>query len=287
MSQAAPIAVPGPTVLGQSERSGNARRCRVRLPGGEAAVLAQLLPELARDEALRRRYVGDAERLAALDVEGLARVVAVGPRPDPRDPEAEAPWRLRLDPPGETLEAYLAAAAPLAVDEAVELGVTLCELLARVHERGAVLRDLQPRQLVRLERGGLVLTDVGLARLDILSSRTAASLILEGSPYAAPEHLRSRVVDARADLYSVGVILWRALTATLPYGDGPALLREHAPLPALARVRPESPPGLGELLWHLLAEAPERRPDSAREVAAALRGAPSAPRSVALIVCHA
>jgi hypothetical protein len=283
---AAPPAVPGQVVLSEGERSGSERRWRLRLPDGRAAVLAELLPELARDEALRRRYVRDAERLAALDVDGLARVLAIGPAPDPRDPAAPPPWRLRLDPPGETLERRLAARAPLPVDEAVALGVELAELLARVHARGAVLRDLQPAQLV-LSPTGLVLTDVGLARVDILSTRSAASMIIEGSPYAAPEHLRARIVDGRADLYSAGVILWRALTATLPHGDGPALLREHHPLPPLERIVPGAPRGLGELLARMLAERPEARPDSALEVAAALRGDPAAPRSLEVVTCQA
>jgi hypothetical protein len=98
-----PAAVPGQTVLSDGERSGNERRWRVQLPDGRPAVVAQLLPELARDEALRRRYVRDAEWLAGLDVEGVARVFAIGPAPDPRDPAAEPPWRLRDDPPGELL----------------------------------------------------------------------------------------------------------------------------------------------------------------------------------------
>ncbi len=283
----APVAVPGQIVLSGPERSGSERRWHVRLPDGRAAVLAQLLPELARDEALRRRYVRDAERLAALEVQGVARVLAVGPPPDPRDPTAEPPWRLREDPAGESLEAWLRARAPVPVDEAIDLAVRLCELLERVHARGAVLRDLQPRQIVHGDDGVPVLTDIGLARVDILSTRTASSLILEGSPYAAPEHLRATRLDARADLYTVGVILWRALTGTLPFGDGPALLRERKPLPPLATVRPGAPMGLDGLVGRLLSEKPEERPDSASEVIAALRGEPAAPRSLALVVCQA
>ncbi len=243
------------------------------LADGSRAVLGQLLPEIAADESLRRRYVYEAERLAALEVPGLARVLEIGPQPDPRDPAAEPPWRLREAPVGESLDRWLRARAPVPVDQAMALVAELADVIHGVHEHGAVLRDLEPRAVVLGEDGRVWVTDVGLARVDILSTRSASSLILESSPYAAPEHLRTTVVDPRADVYTLGVILWQALTGTLPFGDGPALLREHHPLPPLAELCSHPPPGLAELLDRCLAEGPEQRVASARDVAEALRGA--------------
>jgi hypothetical protein len=80
------------------------------------------------------------------------------------------------------------------------LAIDLCELRGEVHARGGVLRDLHPRLVVRGE-DRTWLTDIGLGRVDILSTRTAASLLLEGSPYAAPEQLQRTALDPRADLY--------------------------------------------------------------------------------------
>jgi serine/threonine protein kinase len=277
-AMAPPLAAAGQEVLSGPERHGSERVWRMRLPDGTAAVLGELLPELAREEALRRRYVSDAERMAALDAPCVARTLAIGPAPDPRDPKAAPPWRLRVDPPGETLETRLAR-APLPLGEATDLVARLCDALAEVHARGPVLRDLQPRQVV-LDGDRVWLAEVGLARVDLLSTRTASSLILEGSPYASPEHLRATRVDARSDLYSAGVILWRALTGALPFGDGPALFRRGV-LPAVA-----APAELQALAAALLAERPEARPDSAREVAAALRGQPTPSKALARIVCQ-
>jgi hypothetical protein len=215
-------------------RVGLERRWRVRLADGRSALLGQLLPELARDEALRRRYLQDVEALRALAAPVVAEIVALGPQPDPRDPGAAPPWRLRLDPPGETLDALLARRGTLAIDETLGLGAELATALHEVHRRGATLRDLHPRQIVVLARPvagqpRLLFTDVGLARVDVLSTRTAASVVLEGSPYSAPEHLRSGAVDARADLYTWGVIVWRALTGTFPFGPGPAIVFTQNP----------------------------------------------------------
>src|SRR5204862_533614 len=84
----------------------------------------------------------------------------------------------------------------------------LAELVQTFHAAGAILRDLDPRSIV-VAADGMWFTDVGHARLAILSSRTASSLLLESSPYLAPEALVETIVDARADIYSIGVVLWR------------------------------------------------------------------------------
>src|SRR5262249_38544457 len=252
-------------------RAGNELRWKVVLDDGRAAVRASLLPELAADPSLRRRYVADAERLRALGAAPVAPILAIGPEPDPRAPEAEPPWRLRLDPAGEALDAWLAARAPAPVDEVAELGARIADALAEIHRAGAVVRDLKPAQIV-LGPDRLWLTDAGLARLDGLSSRTASGGRRAGAPYAPPEHLRPSAVDPRCDLYSLGVILWRALTGALPYGDVPILFRERTPLPALEGLVAGLPPAIARTVERCLAEDPDARPRGAREVAEALRG---------------
>lgn len=281
-----PVGLPaGARVLSGPERSGSEQRWRVRLADGSPALLASLAPELARELALRRRYVRDLERLRALAAPGVAPLLALGPEPDPAAADAAPPWRLRADPPGETLEAWLARRAPLAVDEAVALAIELAGLLGPLHERGAVVRDLHPRLVVRGE-DRLWLTDVGLGRVDILSTRTAASLLLEGSPYAAPEQLQRTALDPRADLYAIGVLLYRALTGLLPRGDGPAFLGDETVAPPHS-LRPEVPAALGELVLACLELDPTRRPASARELAAALRGeASTAGGALARVACQ-
>jgi hypothetical protein len=275
----------GARVVAGPERVGSELRWRVQLADGRAAVLAALAPELARDVALRRRYVRDVARLRELDAPGVAPVLATGPAPDPTAEDAPPPWRLRLDPPGETLEAWLARRAPAPVDEACAVAAALAERVREVHERGAALPGLHPR-LVVLGPGGPWLTDVGLARVDILSTRTAASLLLEGSPYAAPEQFRRTALDPRADLYALGVALYRALTGRLPRGDGPAFLAEAEPAPPSA-LRPEVPPALDRLVLSCLSQAPGGRPASARELAAALRGEPALAAAEGWAPCQA
>src|SRR4029079_2196189 len=139
-----------------------------------------------------------------------------------------------LDPPGTSLDQLLAR-APLPIDEAVDLGARLAEAVQTFHAAGAVLRDLDPRSVVIGSEGLLWFTDVGHARLAILSSRTASSLLLESSPYVASEAMLGTIVDARADIYSLGVVLWRALTGRVPFEA--SLLGSRTALPKLADVR--------------------------------------------------
>lgn len=261
----------GWTVLDGPLDVGSEERWLLRLADGRRAVLGRLSPALARDESVRRRWVRDVERLIECAAASVAPVLATGPGPDPRDPTAEPPWRLRLEPEGESLAAWLAR-APVPMDELAQRGAALADALHAVHLGGAVVRNLHPRDLIWTSDGRVVLTDVGLARVDLLSSHTASSLLVSGSAYAAPEQLLRTIVDQRADLYSVGVILWQAATGNLPFGEGPALLRERVALPAITQLRGDAPPVLELLLGRLLAEAPEDRPDSAAEIAWVLRG---------------
>ena len=246
------------------ERIGSEQRWRVELADGRRAQFGVLLPELARDESIRRRYVRDVERLRELDVDGLAPILDHGP-------DASPPWRLRLDPAGETLAAWLERRAPAPIDEVSERFATIAELVHRVHAAGAVLRDLHPRGIV-LADDRVWLTDVGLARVDILSTRTAASLVLEGSAYAAPEQLRRTTLDQRSDLFALGVMLYHALTGSLPFGEGPSFLRDDSRVLAPVQLRPDLPVELDALVQACLAADPRARPESAASLAHALRG---------------
>ncbi|MCB9705040.1 MAG: protein kinase [Myxococcales bacterium] len=287
MSGAPPITTRTPlSVLEGPERCGSEQRWRVRLADGRPALLARLLPELASDPAIRRRYVRDLERLASLGERGLAPLLERGPEPDPRDPRAAPPWRLRLDPPGITLAEWLRKRAPAPVDEVAALGAALAECLAAIHDRGVVVRDLAPRWIVIGPEGQVTLTDVGLTRVDILSTRTAASLLVESSPYASPEQLAKTVVDPRSDLFGLGVILYQALTGALPFGDGPALLRDDQPPPPPSELRAEVPAAFDEVIRRCLARDPEGRPATAREVAAILRGRAAPSQAIARVVCQ-
>jgi serine/threonine-protein kinase len=175
---------------------------------------------------------------------------------------------------GEDLRTLLGRERPLAASRAARIALAVCEGLAAAHAAGVVHRDLKPANVLVEKGGRIVLTDFGIARAVAgeVASRTMGTV---GTPmYMAPEQVSGDPVDARADLYAVGLLLHEMLTGEPPFtGETPwaaALARLRKPPPDL-RQRPTLPPPLAELVHRCLALAPDERPASALELAGALR----------------
>lgn len=284
-----PIGAPaGLELLTGARRVGSELRWSVSYDGVEASF-AQLAPELARDATVRARFVDDVERMVALDVPAHEAPFATGPAPDPRDPEAAPPWRLRRQPPGVTLDAWLLEHTPASIEGGLALVRAVATAVAQVHARGFVIRDLQPRHVVIQTDGdavtAAVLVDIGLSRTDTLSSRTAASLLVEDSPYTAPECLRRTTVDRRADLFSLGVLAHVALTGVAPWGDVGAVTRPATPAPAASQLRPELGAVIDGAIAAALCEDPDRRPASVEDWLQLFEG--GAVVALALVRCQA
>ncbi|WNZ59027.1 protein kinase [Myxococcus sp. MxC21-1] len=190
----------------------------------------------------------------------------------------------RID--GPTLARRLAGlpgAGALPWTEGVPLMRALAEALARVHAAGVVHRDLKPENVV-LAEGRLVLLDFGLARLTARADReapapgvTRTGQRLGTHEYMAPEQCRdARSIDARADLYGLGVMFFELLCARPPFlGEASAVLQAHVSRrpPALRTLAPWPVPEVVEvLIQRLLAKAPEDRVRSAQALVDELRG---------------
>ncbi len=180
---------------------------------------------------------------------------------------------------GESLAHRLERGAFLDRAAAIEVAVQAAEALAAAHRAGVVHRDVKPANILLSADGRVLLTDFGVARsLDEVSELTRTGMVVGSPAYMAPEQLRGAAVDGRADLFSLGVVLYELLLRKRPF---PAqsittllyqILHED-PLadPAISR---ELEPGTAELLRRLLAKQPEQRPADAAGVATALRELP-------------
>ena len=179
---------------------------------------------------------------------------------------------------------------PQSVDEAVEVGRQLCAALAHAHAQGLVHRDVKPANVL-LVAGASRLT-VKLADLGLATSSAASRLTVEGGivgtvAYLAPEQAIGRVVDGRADLYSLGVLLYELVTGRLPFSGTPvALISQHlhAPVVPPRSHRPDLDPALEAVILRLLAKDPAQRFASADETAAALAGSFAARPSQVLLI---
>ncbi len=170
---------------------------------------------------------------------------------------------------GESLHQLAARIRP-SVARVIDFATQIAHGLAAMHEAGVVHRDLKPANVL-IERGGrVVITDFGIARGVQASDATLNTGAVLGTPaYMSPEQVVGESIDARSDLYSLGLIVFELLTGSLPFsGATPmvvAMARLHQPLPDLSTL-PAIPAGLAPVLERLLARAVEDRPASAREL---------------------
>ena len=178
---------------------------------------------------------------------------------------------------GTCLEARLATEKPLPVDEIVRIGIEIASGLEAAHARGLIHRDVKPGNvLLEEETGKVKLTDFGLVR-SLDDSGLSREEMISGTPeYIAPEQAAGRKVDRRADLYSLGCVLYALCTGHPPFQDANpmAILRQtqiepHAPI---HDSRPEVPSELCAVIDRLLQKDPAERYQDTREVTAALEG---------------
>ena len=195
---------------------------------------------------------------------------------------------------GESLGALVRRSAPLRTQRVLEIGVALAEALGAAHAAGVVHRDLKPDNVVVSREGRIVVTDFGIAySLEATDARRTGNLV--GTPYyMAPEQVdRRHAIDARADYYALGVLLFEASTGALPFSGETPLAIAVARLfgePPDPRAKRPIPDGLAEVILKLMAVKPGDRFASSDDIIAALErvqpsdpgsttSAPSTPRS--------
>jgi CheY-like chemotaxis protein len=169
---------------------------------------------------------------------------------------------------GMTLRALLDSRKRLDTDSTLAIARQLADALESAHEQGIIHRDLKPENLLLDSSGTLKVMDFGVARLaERTTAATQAGMVVGTPAYMAPEQLLSEEVDARSDLYSVGVILYECLTGKAPFeAKSPIsliakVLNETAVAPEI--VKPDVPHSISELVMRLLAKAPADRVQSA------------------------
>ncbi len=176
---------------------------------------------------------------------------------------------------GRNLGELLAAGRRLDFERAVDLTTQVASALDYLHTMGVVHRDIKPANILIDESGQVKLTDFGIALLEKRPVGDDADLILGTPSYMAPEQLLGREVTRRADVYSLGVVLFEMLVGRRPFeGANVAEVVHqivHAPLPDVSRELAGLSPRLGEVFERALAKDPEQRYASAGELAAMLR----------------
>jgi serine/threonine-protein kinase len=232
---------------------------------GRPVAIKFLHPQMAREKELLARFEREARAMSRLQHPHCVPVIDFGV-------DADAPYIVLELVPGRSLRELLQESGALPPARAVRIARQVLAGLAHAHELGLVHRDVKPANIVLAEVIGsgdhARLLDFGLAKLvdDAAASWSAHTAV--GTPsYMAPEQAKGEPVDARTDVYAVGVLLFEMLTGRKPFiGSEPMeILRQHLqdPAPRLKDLLPALPPGLDLAVDRALAKKKDDRHASA------------------------
>jgi serine/threonine protein kinase len=233
-------------------------------------ALKVMLPSMATSDAARTRFLREARAAAAVEHEHIVPIYQV-------DEGRGVPYIAMPFLKGASLEERLRQVEKLPLAEVLRIGREAAQGLAAAHAAGLIHRDIKPDNIwLEGDAGKVKLLDFGLAR----AARDDAGLTQQGAiigtpAYMAPEQAQGEPLDARADLFSLGCVLYRACCGRQPFQKGDilasvlAVISDHPP--SLTEVDPAVPPPLSNLVMQMLAKLPGSRPASAEDVARTLR----------------
>jgi len=243
---------------------------------GRDVALKVVAPHLAGDPELLERFRREVQLSSEVTHANVLRVFDLG--------TADGVVFLTMQYiEGRTLADLLRVERPLPVDRAVALFRQIGEGLDAAHERGVLHRDLKPDNVMVDVAGHAFLTDFGLATTGAVSRMTRAGAVLGTPHYMSPEQVKGQAVDARSEIFSLGVLLYEMLAGVLPY-DGDTIFevmmrRTRAPPRPVRELNDEVSPALQRVLDRCLAIDPRQRYGSVKELLADLEaGAPRAGR---------
>lgn len=171
---------------------------------------------------------------------------------------------------GITLKEFIERQGSLRWKDAVYFTIQILKGLQHAHDKGIVHRDVKPQNIMVLSDGTIKVADFGIARFARNEQRTITDKAIGSVHYISPEQARGEKTDEKADIYSVGVMLYEMLTGQLPFEAESAVsvaimqLQRDPKLPT--EINPSIPVGLEQITMHAMQKTPERRYQSASEL---------------------
>ncbi len=246
---------------------------------GRTVAIKVLRENVANDDSFRTRFALEARHAASLHDPRIATVFDYGDEVDPATSRHTTYLVMELV---DGLPLSELISRPLAPEQAARLIAQAAEGLAVAHEAGIIHRDVKPANFLVTRDGRVKITDFGIARARGAAAITDTGTIMGTPHYVAPEVSEGREATPASDLYSLGVVLYEALSGTKPFeGETPIAV-------ALAHLRDEPrplprsvPAALRSIVASTMAKDPAQRPPDATALATALRKFADGPDSQA------
>jgi serine/threonine-protein kinase len=233
-----------------------------------------LKTQLANDEQYRTRFLREAKGAGILSHPNIVTIYDVGV-------DGDRPYIAEELVEGMTLADIMRTDRKLSTREIVEIGIQLVRALDYAHKRGIIHRDVKPGNIMLVGNTTTVkVADFGICRIDTdteLTQSTALGAVLGTPNYMSPEQVMGQKVDARSDLFSAGVVLYKLLTGALPF-EGDSIITVAVKIaqtepPTVERLRPDVPISVRRVVERALRKQPEKRYQTGEEMAQALMNA--------------
>jgi urea transport system substrate-binding protein len=228
-------------------------------------ALKVMLPEMAAEASARERFLREARAVAAIKNDHVITIYQVGQYND-------VPFLAMELLQGRTLDEQLEKTPSLPLAEVLRIGREVAVGLAAAHQKALVHRDIKPANIwLETPTGRVKILDFGLARTAKTKSHLTETGLVIGTPdFMSPEQARGDAVDARSDLFSLGIVLYCLCTEEMPFQGKTVMavltaLAVSTPKP-VREINPKIPEPLADLIMRLLEKDPARRPATAEEV---------------------
>lgn len=222
-----------------------------------------LKEELAGNSDFLRRFRNESKAIAVLSHPNIVKVydVSFGDR---------IQYIVMEYIDGITLKQYIEQQGEIEWREALYFTVQILRALQHAHEKGIIHRDIKPQNIMLLEDGTIKVTDFGIARFSQAETQTMTDKAIGSVHYIAPEQARGGYINDKADIYSVGVMLYEMLTGQLPFvadnAVSVAIMQMQAEPTPPSRINPSIPKGLEEITMHAMEKNPAQRFPSAADM---------------------
>jgi serine/threonine-protein kinase len=239
---------------------------------GTRLALKVLRPELTREGEMVERFRREARAASAIGHPNIVDVRDFGTLPAQAG-KPGASYFVMEHLEGKSLAEVLDD-GPLSIERAVDVVRQMADALGAAHARGIVHRDVKPENVILIVRNGrpdhVKILDFGIAKLDSATRLSGAFVVLGTPAYMSPEQAQGKTLDARSDVYSLGIVLYELLTGNVPFDDSRPfeVLRmqvSETPKP-IEKLRSDVPDVVAELIGRMLQKDPNDRPESMRAV---------------------